>query len=880
MFVLCELQHADLETIREKWKMVSIQLMFEYPSFLLLKVTLKKPSKQSALNLEEMFVESPYQVTDELPILVNGNSVDVENNRFEYSGHPRTLLKFAGPIHRQWLRLLKQYHLVIHFFCPPFGLCVEFNRHRNQTIRQLRQELPTLIGATPYLANYCSRPIASNSKSMTLRAGILKNWVDLVLFRQEQKQMLKAKVKKCGATLISESRYKLRLAFDKSLDTLRAIAGVKLVNHTRPSIVATTELKQALGMSGQDYAAFALELTGKGQIVAVADTGFDRGTYHTSIHPDFEGRVKEISSWPINESWDSYVKHPKHNDGAADTHSGHGTHVAGLALGSGKASDGHYQGIAPGAELVFQAIEQYTEITPAMQSQIPTGYYLSGRPVDLRELFLEARELGARLHVNAWGDPVSGSYTDDCYEADDFLFKHKDSVILFAAGNEGADKNGDRLIDSQSLYAPASSKNVIAIGATEGPRQGVGLRQSWSVFDSDRQKRFTHRDDRNDAISGQPEHIALISSTGPTKDGRIKPDLCAPGTNLAAARSQAANVRGWGLASPLPYYMYYGGTSMSTGVAGGYFALLRQSWQQYANGAAPSGPALKALAILSAKPVYKRDSEDSESKFEPRNVAGFGRIDLENALPLLKNQIRLIDHRDVGLSTGEQHVFPIRLNKSQPFRAVLTWYDAPGEGLINNLNLSLMQQGKVLYWGNHSDSKPGARDLVNNVEVIEPTELPEGDYVLRVQAFNVPVGQQTYALVFNAPHAAKINIPLLWIKGIGKVYSGRLRKNGIQNFENLIQLSLTQLSQILKKKGRSTQRLMARILLIEEKLKLTLPVSLPNRLSLDDFLDSKPDDVELSLWEETQKKLLPLIEVFDKSKLNKIKLSDFFVLQA
>ncbi|WP_267898776.1 S8 family serine peptidase [Sorangium cellulosum] len=52
---------------------------------------------------------------------------------------------------------------------------------------------------------------------------------------------------------------------------------------------------------------------------------------------------------------------------------GHGTHVAGTILGSGKASDGAYQGIAPDARLVFQSLLD------------PRGR-LGGLPVDLGDL--------------------------------------------------------------------------------------------------------------------------------------------------------------------------------------------------------------------------------------------------------------------------------------------------------------------------------------------------------------------------------------------------------------------------------------------------------------------------------------------------------------
>ena len=61
--------------------------------------------------------------------------------------------------------------------------------------------------------------------------------------------------------------------------------------------------------------------------------------------------------------------------------------------------------------------------------------------------------------------------------------------------------------------------------------------------------------------------LAASSSRGPTADGRIKPDLVAPGTNIVSVRSQAldASADGWGAYGPIPdKYMFDGGTSMAT----------------------------------------------------------------------------------------------------------------------------------------------------------------------------------------------------------------------------------------------------------------------------------------------------------------------------
>ena len=107
----------------------------------------------------------------------------------------------------------------------------------------------------------------------------------------------------------------------------------------------------------------SLGLSGKGEIIAICDTGLDTGD-PKNILKDFEKRVKWIKSYPITPDFDTYINNPGANDGPADLDEGHGTHVAGSVLGSGANSAGlpgllgPIRGLAYKAKLVFQAVEQ------------------------------------------------------------------------------------------------------------------------------------------------------------------------------------------------------------------------------------------------------------------------------------------------------------------------------------------------------------------------------------------------------------------------------------------------------------------------------------------------------------------------------------------
>jgi hypothetical protein len=76
------------------------------------------------------------------------------------------------------------------------------------------------------------------------------------------------------------------------------------------------------------------------------------------------------------------------------------------------------------------------------------------------------------VHSNSWGSDAAGAYTADSANTDDFIWNHRDMTITFSAGNAGVDANSDGVIDSGSMGAPATAKNVISVGASENDRQG------------------------------------------------------------------------------------------------------------------------------------------------------------------------------------------------------------------------------------------------------------------------------------------------------------------------------------------------------------------------------------------------------------------------
>ncbi len=862
-----------------------VELLERYPSFVLIE-SAAAPSGVPADALEALSDES---------IAVHGRDVRVPDGEFELEPGPHTLVRFAGPVAPRWREELRKAQVEVLFWAPPHGACVKLPEALD--VDALRSRLPFIVGAQPYVEEQCARRVGAPDDELRRRTGALPGVWDLVCFRREQRAEVERELARLGAEVLERSSSKLRVLFSGDPATLRDVVGVKLVGAARsPTLASAAQLALAIGAPhAADFAASVQD--GAGQIVAVADTGLDRGSSAAGeLHPDFVGRIRRFASWPINPSWDAFVDNPRGDDGGADVHSGHGTYIAGLVLSNGARSNGTHRGVAPAAELVFQALEQRTQVKPQHQNSLPTNYYLSGRPLDLRELFRQAREHGARIHVNAWGDPAGGHYTDDCFEADLFLRENPDALIVFAAGNEGADANGDRALDLGSLYAPASAKNVVAIGAVEGPAQGAGWRANWSELDPANQ-RFRAAADRADAVSGEPDRIALFSCTGPTEDGRIKPDLCAPGTNIVGPRSQATAARGWGLASPMPHYMYDGGTSAATGIAGGCFAVLRQRWSAARGGAAPSGAALKALAVLGAADVRsRRDGTRRENRF----VAGFGRLQLDASSPAGADaKLALHDVLERGLASGDEWTSQFELSVPGAVRAVLCWYDAPGERLVNDLDLSLSDAtGALLARGNHEPGDVGAADRVNTLERIEFEQLPAGRYTLRVQARRVLDGVQSFALAVALPKNARtesapaqpadvgaasgarvLELDLEWIQGVGPATARRLAGAGVSEVRKLLALDSTAFRAATGLGPASAQKLRARLsVLADTAANVRLPAALPQGLTLSQvFSASAPAGVDAHSWETLRTRLFPLQLVFDKRRWGEIALRRLFV---
>jgi hypothetical protein len=445
----------------------------------------------------------------------------------------------------------------------------------------------------------------------------------------------------------------------------------------------------------------SLGYDGTGVTVAVADSGLDSGDAN-AMHPDIQGRVRAVFHYGT----------PGQLADGADEHS-HGTHVAGIIAGNGAVGETDENGflyglgVAPGAGLIGQRIFD------------GAGGYAP--PPSFETLTRDARRAGADIGSNSWGDDTQGHYDLSAMEFDalvrdaDLLTLGDQPYILeFSAGNAGP--------GYQTVGSPAVAKNVIATGASQNDRRNLPI-EEFAIY------------------ADGPDAMADFSSRGPCADGRIKPDLVAPGSWIASLRSIYANddYAWWPISNE---YLYQGGTSQAGPQVSGAAAVFVQYWRATHGGATPSPALVKAALINSAT-----DLDDGlTTDVVPNADEGWGRVNL----PALIGSPRDYDFTDQTTRLTNGGVFEKRLlvgSSAEPLKITLSYTDVPGlpaaaVALVNDLDLEVISPTGESFRGNRfvdGESTPDAPlpDAINNVEAVHLSAPVPGEYLIRVRGGRV-----------------------------------------------------------------------------------------------------------------------------------------------
>ena len=409
--------------------------------------------------------------------------------------------------------------------------------------------------------------------------------------------------------------------------------------------------------------------------------------------------------------------------------------------------------------------------------------------------FPDAYSDGVKVHSNSWGGGTAGEYDAFAQSADTFIWNHPDFVVCFAAGNSGVDANRDGVVDTGSVTPPGTAKDIITVGATENYRPHISHPlYSWfgfyynNVFYSS----FPVKPIASGSVANNKKGMAAFSSRGPTADGRVKPDVVAPGTYVVSTKSTLAKElipitgrRLWALMlriSGIPGYDKYfaadGGTSMATPLTAGAAALVRQYYTDVQGVSDPSAALIKATLISGAynmAPGQYGTGRYREIHNPPDNSQGWGRVNVMGSItPPAQGKVRFVD--SAGVTTGQTLSYGYEvIAASVPVKVALVWSDYPGTAsagkqLVNDLDLTVTGPDHKVYHGNqfnasNSFSTPDATeyDHINNVEVVNIKPSAVGPLEIAVNGSAVPDGPQPFALVINGAvvsQDATVNFPM------------------------------------------------------------------------------------------------------------------------
>jgi len=373
----------------------------------------------------------------------------------------------------------------------------------------------------------------------------------------------------------------------------------------------------------------------------------------------------------------------RHTQMEAFTNNGngrHATHVAGTVLGAG-IIDPNAKGMAPEALLY--------------------SYNFGGNIP--REMDTAANNFDLRLTQNSYSygsssDPCSrrGTYDGTSSALDIVSNRYPHLLHVFAAGNSRSSncKSGGYGTVHSGFQAAKNSIDVAAVTYTDG--------NSW------------------------------FHCYGPTRDGRLKPEISAVGVNVY---------------STFPNNTYrggYNGTSMACPGVSGTAALIHEL---YENKFSKFMPAHLLKGVLC-------NGADELGRPGPDYQYGFGRINARRSADIVENEHFILDDVANG-ATFEDTIFisdfPLE------FKVTLCWNDieassSAGSALVNDLDLEVYDSAgnKYLPWTLdpvlYTANATRRRDSLNNIEQVTIASPSSGYFIVRVKGTRITNGRQDFSL--------------------------------------------------------------------------------------------------------------------------------------
>ena len=360
----------------------------------------------------------------------------------------------------------------------------------------------------------------------------------------------------------------------------------------------------------------------------------------------------------------------------------HGDHCAGIIMGGGNL-DPLTRGMGWGANIYVYGAVPYTG-----WDSIYSHYYTNNIVIT----------------STSYSDGCNAGYTTRSQDLDQMAVDLPNYINVFSAGNNGG-------VDCQ--YGAGTAYGNITGG---------------------------HKASKNSIAVGNLDYLDNLnssSSVGPVHDGRLKPEVCAVGTNVYSTVD--AND-----------YEYKTGTSMSCPAVSGTFSELYNAYQ-VVYGSTPKSGLMKAILMNTC---------DDLDNAGPDFKTGYGRINGRKAVKLLEDGNFLTDSIDNAQTNT--HSISVPANTGE-LKVMIYWHDYPAAvsasvALVNNLNMtvttpssSVVQPWVLDYTPTVAAlSSPAVHgtDIRNNHEQVTIDNPAAGTYTVTINGAAVPMGPQTYFLVW------------------------------------------------------------------------------------------------------------------------------------
>jgi hypothetical protein len=504
----------------------------------------------------------------------------------------------------------------------------------------------------------------------------------------------------------------------KTFSDGRAIELKELDKTGRPVYFTTSNLNAVRTVSTNKVwsgGGLGLSLSGSGITLREWDESVVRST-----HQELTGRVVQ-------------------GDGAVG-YSGHSTHVAGTMLATGIDPNAH--GMANQANLrAFDWNSDYAE----MASEAAAGALLSNHSyVYITGWYNDGSNWYwyGDTTVSQVEDYYFSFYSSDASTVDSIEYNAPYYLVCRAAGNDKGEGPGSQPI-SHYVYDGNNWVRASTVRNIDGMPSGFGCITNGFGTSKNVMTVGAVYPIPNGYSSPSDVVQTWFSCTGPTDDGRIKPDIVADGINLYSTYSTADNA-----------YATMSGTSMATPNTTGSLGLLQQHYHNL-HGVYMLAATLKALVIQTA--------DEAGNYPGPDYLFGWGLLNTAKAATLLSNTTTS-KVKELTLVNGTTYTLNFKANGTDPLRATICWTDPPGTPpsaslnpptlmLVNDLDLRIDGQTYKPWILDPNNPTAGATTGDNsrdNVEQIYIPTITAGCHTLTVtHKGTLSGGLQAFSLIIS-----------------------------------------------------------------------------------------------------------------------------------